>query len=196
MSLRGLQDILDLKDPLENQVLRDQMVLMENQVKMVKKENRDPQAILENASIYQADLLTLDQKEIKENQESLVLLVKMAILDHKDLKENAANMHHLASQAILVNQENLVEMASQGNQEYLVGKDRKVKLLDWKKLKIKLKMASNLFVRIYKIVVIEIGLMDIINVIHTMTHLMILTTYVHHMERSVLIYKVIISILK
>ena len=183
MSLRGLQDILDLKDPLENQVLRDQMVLMENQVKMVKKENRDPQAILENASIYQADLLTLDQKEIKENQESLVLLVKMAILDHKDLKENAANMHHLASQAIPVNQENLVKMANQGNQEYLVEKDRKVKLLDWKKLKIKLKMASNLFVHNYKIVVIETALMDMANATHPMIHLMILITYVHHMER-------------
>ena len=130
MSFRDLQDILVLKDPLENLVIRDQMVLMENQVKMVKKENKDPQAILGSVLIYQAHLLTLGQKEIKENQESLVLLVKMAILGHKGLKENAADMHHLASQAFLVNQENLVRMANLGNQAHLVRKDRKVKLLD------------------------------------------------------------------
>ena len=141
MPLRDLQDILALKDPLENQVIRDQMVLMESQVKMVKKENRDPQAILENVSIYQVHLLILDQKEIKENQESLVLLVKMALLDHRDLKENAANMHHLASQAFLVNQDHLVGMANLGDQAHLVRKDRKVKRLDCRNLKTKLKMA-------------------------------------------------------
>ena len=145
MTLRDLQDILALKDPLENQVIRDQMVLMESQVKMVKKENRDPQAILENVSIYQAHLLILDQKEIKEYQESLVLLVKMALPDHRDLKENAADMHHLASQAFLVNQENLVRMANLGDQAHLVRKDRKAKQLDCRNLKTKLKMASNLF---------------------------------------------------
>ena len=96
------------------------MVLMENQVKMVHKENRDLKAILEDVLIYQAQLLDQEKKEIKDNQESLVLQVKMAFLDHKDLKENVADMHHLACQAILVNQEHLVKMVNQGNQVYLV----------------------------------------------------------------------------
>ena len=96
------------------------MVLMENQVKMAHKENRDLKAILEDVLIYQAQLLDQEKKEIKDNQESLVLQVKMAFLDHKDLKENVADMHHLACQAILVNQENLVKMVNQGNQVYLV----------------------------------------------------------------------------
>ena len=101
-------------------MLRDQMVLMENQVKMVKKEKKDLQAILESVSTYQAHLLTLEKKEIKESLESQESLVQMAILDHKDLKENVADMHHLASQAILVNQEHLVMMVNQDNRVYLV----------------------------------------------------------------------------
>ena len=51
------------------------MVLMENQVKMVKEEKKDLQAILESVSIYQAHLLTLEKKEIKESLESQESLV-------------------------------------------------------------------------------------------------------------------------
>ena len=109
-----------LKDPLENQVLKDRMVIMEDLVMMVHKENRDLQAILEDVSIYQAHLLGLEKKEIKDNQENLVHLVKMVFLEHKDLKENAVDMHHLECQAILVNQEYPVKMVNQVNQVYLV----------------------------------------------------------------------------
>ena len=115
---------------------------MDNQVKMVHGENRDPQAIQESVSIYQDPLLILDRKEIKEYQESLVLPVKMAILDHKDLKDIAADMHQLANQDILVNQAHLVKMVNQDIQEHLVPRDRKAKPLDWKILKIKSLTAS------------------------------------------------------
>jgi len=76
-----------------------------------------------------------------------VPLAKMAILELLDLKENAANMHHLASLANPVNQESPVPMANQENQEYLVVRDRKGKPLNWKNLRIKLLMTSNLFAR-------------------------------------------------
>lgn len=117
---RDLQVIPALKDLLENQVLKDQMVMMEDLVMMVHKENRDLQAILEDVSIHQAHLLGLEKKEIEDNQENLVYLVKMVFLEHKDLKENAADIHHLECQAILVNQEYLVKMVNQVNQVYLV----------------------------------------------------------------------------
>ena len=51
------------------------MVLMENQVKMVKKEKKDLQATLENVSMYLANLLPLEKKEIKESLESQESLV-------------------------------------------------------------------------------------------------------------------------
>ena len=123
----------------------DPMVKMENLVMVVHKEKRDLEDIQENASIYQALLVELEKKEIKENQEGLVLLVIMAILEHLDLKENLANMHHLVSQVLLVNQEGPVKMAVQDSQEHLVEKDRKAKLLDWKNFKTKLLMVSDHF---------------------------------------------------
>ena len=127
---RDLKALLVLRDLLVNQVLRDPKAMMENQVMMVKKENKDLRAFQEDASTYQDPPVNLGKKEIKENQESLVLLEKMAILEPQDLKENAANMHHLASQANLVNQESLVKMVNQENQEYLVVRDKKGKPLD------------------------------------------------------------------
>ena len=127
---RDLKALLVLRDLLVNQVLRDPKAMMENQVMMVKKENKDLRAFQEGASTYQDPPVNLGKKEIKENQESLVLLEKMAILEPQDLKENAANMHHLASQANLVNQESLVKMVNQENQEYLVVRDKKGKPLD------------------------------------------------------------------
>jgi len=134
---RGLQAVLVLKDLLENQVLRDPKVMMENPVKMVNKEKRDLKASLEGALTSQDLLVNLEKKEIKEHQESQVLLVKMALLDHPDKKENAANIHHLANQVNLANQDNLVKMVNQENQESLVVRDRRAKLLDWKDLKIR-----------------------------------------------------------
>ena len=106
-----------------------------------------------------------------------MLLVEMVILELPVLKEYAANMHHLASLAILVNQENLVKMVNQEHQEHLVGKDRKAKLLDWKKLKIKLKTASNLFVHNYVTVVVEMIIVE------SVIHLMMKLLHVHHMEK-------------
>ena len=142
---RGLQAILDLQDLLEHQVAMDPMVKMENLVMVVHQEQRDLQDILESASIYQVLLVDPEKKEIKENQESLVLLAIMAILEPPDLMENLANMHHLVSQVFLVNREGLVKMAVQDSQEYLVEKDRKAELLDWKNFKTKSLMASNHF---------------------------------------------------
>ena len=130
MSYRDLKALLVLRDLLVNQVLRDPEVMMENQVMMVKKENKDLRAFQEGALTYQDPPVNLGKKEIKENQESLALLEKMAILELQDLKENVANMHHLASQANLVNQESLVKMVNQENQEYLVVRDKKGKPLD------------------------------------------------------------------
>ena len=61
--------------------------------------------------------------------------------------------------------------------------------MDWINLKRKLKVASNLFNHNYKNVVIEISIMVIVvSAIHP--------TNVQHMERYVLIYKLVISILK
>ena len=130
MSYRDLKALLVLRDLLVNQVLRDPKAMMENQVMMVKKENKDLRAFQEGALTYQDPPVNLGKKEIKENQESLALLEKMAILELQDLKENVANMHHLASQANLVNQESLVKMVNQENQEYLVVRDKKGKPLD------------------------------------------------------------------
>ena len=112
-----------------------------------------------------------------------MLLVKMVILDHLDLKENVANMHHLASQALQVDQEHLVKMVNQEGQEYVAEKDKKAKLLDWKNLKIKLLMASNLFVHNYKIVVIEIVTEDMVMMIIVINAILGVVSHVHHMER-------------
>ena len=160
--------------------------MMESQVMMVNRENEDLQAILESVLIYQDPLVDLDKKEIEEHQERLVLLVKMATLELLDLRENAANMHHLASQATLVDQENLVKMVNQDSQEYLVIRDRKEKLSDWKKLKIKLKMVSNLFVHNYVTVAIEM-VMDMV-VVSVLLMILMMKSHVHHMERCVFIF--------
>ena len=184
LSYRDLQAVLALRDLLVNQVVRDLMVMMESQVMMVNRENEDLQAILESVLIYQDPLVDLDKKEIEEHQERLVLLVKMAILELLDLKENAANMHHLASQATLVDQENLVKMVNQDSQEYLVTRDRRAKLLDWKKLKIKLKMASNLFVHNYVTVAVEMVMHMVVSVL---LMILMMKSHVHHMERCVFI---------
>ena len=178
---RDLQAVLALRDLLVNQVPRDLMVMMENQVLMVNKENEDLQAILESVYMYQDPLVDLDKKEIEEHQENLVPQAKMAILELLELKENAANMHHLASQATPVDQENLVKMVNQEHQEYLVERDKKAKLLDWKKSKIKLKMVSNLLNHNCVTVVIEM----IINIVVSVIHLMMKKSHVHHMERCV-----------
>ena len=191
LSCRDLQAVPALRDLLVDQVLGDLMVLMENQGMMVNKENEDLQVIQESALIYQDPLVDLDKKETEEQQESPVLLVEMVILELKVLKEYAANMHHLASLAIPVNQENLVKMVNQEHQEHLVGKDRKAKLLDWKKLKKKLKMASNLFVHNYVTVVsemvIHISMVSVLMMkmthVKSGIHLMMMLLHVHHMER-------------
>ena len=193
---RDLQAILDLQDLLEHQVVMDPMVKMENLVMVVNQEQRDLQDILESASIFQVLLVDPEKKETKENQESLVLLAIMAIPEPLDLTENLANMHHLVSQVFLVNREGPVKMAVQDNQEYLVEKDRKAELLDWKNFKTKSLMASNHFEQNCKNVVTKLStqiMLAIINdirlmiqlMIHLMIQLMILS-HVHHMERSVL----------
>ena len=64
-------------------------------------------------------------------------------------------------------------------------KGQKVKLLDWINLKIKLKVASNLFVRRCKIVAIKISI--IVSTMYPM-----IRSHVHNMERYILIYKVVI----
>jgi len=101
----------------------------------------------------------------------------MAILELPDLKENVVNMHHLASLAYLVIQEHLVKMVNQEHQGHLVGKDKKGKPLTWKKLKIKLKMASNLFARNYETVV------SVAVIVGSVLHIMMGLLSVHHMER-------------
>ena len=135
---------------------------------MVNKENEDLQALPEGVSMYQEPLVDLDKREIEEHPESLVLLVQMAILELLDLKENAANMQHPASQADLVNQEHPVKMVYLEHQEHLAGGDRKAKLLDWKRLKIKLKMASNLLNHNYVTVVVEMITIIVVSVLHIM----------------------------
>ena len=109
----------------------------------------------------------------------------MAIPELLDLKENAANMHHLASQATLVDQENLEKMVNQESQEHLVVRDRKEKLLDWKKLKTKLKMASNLFVHNYMTVVIVMVIYMVVNVL---LMIIMMKLHVHHMERFAFVF--------
>ena len=143
MSCRDLQVTQVLRDSLDHQVHGEPMVKMEDQVQMVQQENEDLQDPLESVSIYQAHLVGLDKKETKEQKESLVFLVKMAILDHLELKENVADMHHLVNQVNLVDQANLVMMVHQESQEDLVLRDAQAKLLDSTKLKIKLLMASS-----------------------------------------------------
>ena len=120
MPHRDHQALLVQKDLPENQVLKDPEVMMVNQVMMVIKENRDSKAFPESVSISQDLLVSLEKRETKDNQESLVLPVKMVLLDHKDLKENAADMLHQASQVHPANLENQVKMVKQESQEYLV----------------------------------------------------------------------------
>ena len=120
MPHRDHQALLVQKDLPENQVLKDPEVMMVNQVMMVIKENRDPKAFPESVSISQDLLVSLEKRETKDNQEDLVLPVKMVLLDHKDLKENAADMLHQASQVQTANLENQVKMVNQESQEYLV----------------------------------------------------------------------------
>ena len=120
MPRRDHQALLVQKDLPENQVLKDPEVMMVNQVMMVIKENRDSKAFPESVSISQDLLVSLEKRETKDNQEGLVLLVKMVLLDHKDLKENAADMLHQASQVQTANLENQVKMVNQESQEYLV----------------------------------------------------------------------------
>ena len=120
MPHRDHQALLVQKDLPENQVLKDPEVMMVNQVMMVIKENRDSKAFPESVSISQDLLVSLEKRETKDNQEELVLPVKMVLLDHKDLKENAADMLHQASQVQTANLENQVKMVNQESQEYLV----------------------------------------------------------------------------
>ena len=120
MPHRDHQALLVQKDLPENQVLKDPEVMMVNQVMMVIKENRDSKAFPESVSISQDLLVSLEKRETKDNQESLVLPVKMVLLDHKDLKENAADMLHQASQVQPANPESQVKMVNQESQEYLV----------------------------------------------------------------------------
>lgn len=120
MPHRDHQALLVQKDLPENQVLKDPEVMMVNQVMMVIKENRDSKAFPESVSISQDLLVSLEKRETKDNQEGLVLPVKMVLLDHKDLKENAADMLHQASQVQTANLENQVKMVNQESQEYLV----------------------------------------------------------------------------
>lgn len=177
-ALRDLQALLAVRDLLVNQVPRDLMVLMENQVLMVHKEREGHQAILESVSIYQDPPVDLDKKETEEHQERLVPLAKMAIPELLDLKENAANMHHLASPATLVDQEKMEKMVRQEHQEHLVQRDRRAKPLICIRLKIKLKMASNLLKHNSMTVVVELVIHMAANVL-----LMIMMSHVHHMER-------------
>ena len=143
---RELQVLLALRDLLEFQALKDSKVMKEKQVKMVKKESRDLQVILESVSMHQDLLEILEKKEIKDDKEGLVFPVEKALLDLKDLKEGAANMHHLAKKVYVANQVHLVKMVNQESQEILGIRDRKAKPLDWKSLKIKLLITSNFFV--------------------------------------------------
>ena len=64
-------------------------------------------------------------------------------------------------------------------------KGQKVKLLEWINLKIKLKMASNLFIHRCKIVAIKISI-----IVSNMRPM--IRSHVHDMERYILIYKVVI----
>ena len=66
--------------------------------------------------------------------------------------------------------------------------------MDWINLKRKLKVVSNLFNHNYKNVVIEISTVDMVVMIIVINPLVM--THAHHMERYVLIYKLVISILK
>lgn len=146
MPCRDLQVLPDQRDLPESQGLRDPEARMVNLVKMVIKETRDPRAHLESVSIFQDPPVNQGRKETKEYQESLVFLVKMALLDHKDVKENPANMHKRANKVNLANQESLVRMVNQESQENLVRKDKKARLKDWKRLKIKLPVVSSPYV--------------------------------------------------
>ena len=119
---------------------------MENKVMMANKENKGQQVIQENVSTY-LEFLDLEKKEIGENQVSVVFPAEMVSLEPPDLKEDVADLHGPVGQADQVNQESPVKMVNQENQEFLVVRDRKGKPLNWKNLRIKLLMVSNLFAR-------------------------------------------------
>ena len=72
------------------------------------------------------------------NQESLV---KMELPDRKDQKENVASMHDQEDLENLVNQENLESLENLVNQESLVRRDKRERQLNWKRLRIRLRMA-------------------------------------------------------
>ena len=150
--------------------------MMDNQVEMVDKEHQDLEVVLDSVSIYQDPLVHVEIKEKKDHQESLVVLVVMAMMEPQDLEERTANMHHRVSQVYPVNQEHLVEMVNQGSQEYLVGKVTEEKPMDWKNMKVKLHMVLNMFTLNYKAAVITN-----VSALHLMT-----LPHVHHMERCVI----------